>query len=163
MFAQHCKEVDGSSWIGEDEDVLSLENAHDNCEEEDEHIKVTGSRKRKRKTSSTIAAAALCPSMLPPAVTVLPSPSTPRLCLDCFSLVDDAAWSNRSNSLMPRQVFDFQESYGGVVKDCWSRAGELIADFKTGGKITNLKGGFRAEDLFFGAGTDICSDYNNSS
>ncbi|KAK1577316.1 hypothetical protein Q3G72_020633 [Acer saccharum] len=73
--------------------------------------------------------------MLPPAVTVLPSPSTPRLCLDCFSLVDDAAWSNRSNSLMPRQVFDFQESYGGSVKDCWSRAGELIADFKTGGKV----------------------------
>ncbi|TXG68951.1 hypothetical protein EZV62_003886 [Acer yangbiense] len=40
MFAQHHKEVDGSSQIGEDEDVLSLENAHDNCEEEDEHIKV---------------------------------------------------------------------------------------------------------------------------
>ncbi|KAK1577332.1 hypothetical protein Q3G72_020744 [Acer saccharum] len=40
MFAQHRKEVDGSSWIGEDEDVLSLENAQDNCEEEDEHIKL---------------------------------------------------------------------------------------------------------------------------
>ncbi|KAK4838638.1 hypothetical protein QYF36_015284 [Acer negundo] len=32
--------VDGSSPISEDEDVLSLENAHDNCEEEDELIKV---------------------------------------------------------------------------------------------------------------------------
>ncbi|KAK1577892.1 hypothetical protein Q3G72_025767 [Acer saccharum] len=40
MFAQHRKEVDGSSWIGEDEDVLSLENVDDNCEEEDEHIKL---------------------------------------------------------------------------------------------------------------------------
>ncbi|TXG68942.1 hypothetical protein EZV62_003877 [Acer yangbiense] len=68
--------------------------------------------------------------MPPPAVTVLLSPSMPRLCLDRFSLVDDAAWSDCSSSSMPRQVFDFQESYGGVVKelgDCWSRAGELIA------------------------------------
>ncbi|TXG46483.1 hypothetical protein EZV62_028018 [Acer yangbiense] len=39
MFAQHRKEVDGSSRIGKDEDVLSLANAHDNCEEEDELIK----------------------------------------------------------------------------------------------------------------------------
>ncbi|TXG68937.1 hypothetical protein EZV62_003872 [Acer yangbiense] len=39
MFAQHCEEVDGSSQIGEDEDVLSLANAHNNCEEEDELIK----------------------------------------------------------------------------------------------------------------------------
>ncbi|TXG68936.1 hypothetical protein EZV62_003871 [Acer yangbiense] len=40
MFARHCKEVNGSSRIGEDEDGLSLANAHDNCEEEDELIKV---------------------------------------------------------------------------------------------------------------------------
>ncbi|KAK0596309.1 hypothetical protein LWI29_014531 [Acer saccharum] len=39
MFAQHRKEVNGSSRIGEDEDVLSLEKVDDNCEEEDEHIK----------------------------------------------------------------------------------------------------------------------------
>ncbi|KAK0596249.1 hypothetical protein LWI29_014072 [Acer saccharum] len=39
MFARHRKEVNGSSRIGEDEDVLSLANAHDNCEEEDELIK----------------------------------------------------------------------------------------------------------------------------
>ncbi|TXG68946.1 hypothetical protein EZV62_003881 [Acer yangbiense] len=45
------------------------------------------------------------------------------------------AWSNRSSSSTLRQVFNFQESYGGVVKDRWSRAGELIADFKTGGKV----------------------------
>ncbi|KAK4838483.1 hypothetical protein QYF36_019544 [Acer negundo] len=30
MFGE---EVDGSSWVGEDEDVLSLANDHDNCEE----------------------------------------------------------------------------------------------------------------------------------
>ncbi|KAI9159632.1 hypothetical protein LWI28_000416 [Acer negundo] len=41
MFARRREEVvDGSSPISEDEDVLSLENAHDNCEEEDELIKV---------------------------------------------------------------------------------------------------------------------------
>ncbi|TXG68932.1 hypothetical protein EZV62_003867 [Acer yangbiense] len=40
MFAQRREEVDGSSRIGEDEDVLSLANAHDNCEEEDELIKM---------------------------------------------------------------------------------------------------------------------------
>ncbi|KAK1578789.1 hypothetical protein Q3G72_033145 [Acer saccharum] len=39
MFARHRKEVNGSSRIGEDEDVLSLANALDNCEEEDELIK----------------------------------------------------------------------------------------------------------------------------
>ncbi|KAK2654755.1 hypothetical protein Ddye_014611 [Dipteronia dyeriana] len=39
MFAQHREKVDGSSQIGEAEDVLSLANAHDNCEEEDELIK----------------------------------------------------------------------------------------------------------------------------
>ncbi|TXG46645.1 hypothetical protein EZV62_027854 [Acer yangbiense] len=40
MFTQHREEVNGSSWIHEDEDVLSLANTHDNCEEEDELIKV---------------------------------------------------------------------------------------------------------------------------
>ena len=40
MFTQHLEEGDGSSRISEDEDVLSLTNAHDNCEEEDELIKV---------------------------------------------------------------------------------------------------------------------------
>ncbi|TXG68941.1 hypothetical protein EZV62_003876 [Acer yangbiense] len=39
IFAQHREEVNGSSRIREDEDVLSLANVHDKCEEEDELIK----------------------------------------------------------------------------------------------------------------------------
>ncbi|TXG68944.1 hypothetical protein EZV62_003879 [Acer yangbiense] len=40
IFAQHREEVNGSSRIREDEDVLSLANVHDKCEEEDELIKM---------------------------------------------------------------------------------------------------------------------------
>ncbi|KAK4836081.1 hypothetical protein QYF36_018283 [Acer negundo] len=36
------EEVDGSSWVGEVEDVLSLANVHDNCEEVNEPQKIDG-------------------------------------------------------------------------------------------------------------------------
>ncbi|KAK1571492.1 hypothetical protein Q3G72_018157 [Acer saccharum] len=39
MFGE---KVDGSSWVGKDEDVLSLANVHDNCEEVNEPQKIDG-------------------------------------------------------------------------------------------------------------------------
>ncbi|KAK1557588.1 hypothetical protein Q3G72_027683 [Acer saccharum] len=40
--------------------------------------------------------------MPPPTATILPSPSIPRLCLDYFSLVVDATWSNCTFKLRQR-------------------------------------------------------------
>ncbi|KAK1569274.1 hypothetical protein Q3G72_034745 [Acer saccharum] len=40
--------------------------------------------------------------MPPPTATILPSSSIPHLCLDCFSLVVDATWSNCTFKLRQR-------------------------------------------------------------
>ncbi|KAK1571975.1 hypothetical protein Q3G72_025616 [Acer saccharum] len=46
----------------------------------------------------------------PTAATILSSSTTPRLHLGYFSLVDDAAWSDRSSQSTLQLVFDSQEA-----------------------------------------------------
>ncbi|KAK1560200.1 hypothetical protein Q3G72_023524 [Acer saccharum] len=62
------------------------------------------------RTNGSDSCFAPCPLTPPTAATVLSSSSTPRLRLGRFSLVDDAAWSDRSSPSTLQPVFDFQEA-----------------------------------------------------
>ncbi|TXG68943.1 hypothetical protein EZV62_003878 [Acer yangbiense] len=148
-------EVNGSSRIDEDEDVLSLANTHDNCEEEDELIKESYGGVIKELGDCWSRAGELIAQISKlverwlvyiedrdnKAKAILEG-LTMAVELGCFSLCVE------SDTLGVMDLYLLVSK-----KEMTSNGIGVVVSGMVSNLFTKLKGGFRAEDFFFGAGT----------